>query len=182
MDLPIGKVAPTAVVAAVVSYCCWSHLDEANVQAEAKGRAELTEVAAALLRPATPPDPARDPFGLLPMVAAIPEPKTKKPEAAADASPTARALARAESARLLSGLALSATWVQGKRAVALINGRVYAAGEFLKEGKGGRTAAVVTQVLTDRVILNAQGETLELKFPDKDAKSAPATKDTPQSK
>jgi hypothetical protein len=133
MALPVGKMAPTAVVAAVVGYCCWPHLGGSVSEAPAKGKANAQARMAALLAPTPAPDPPRDPFGLTASLAAVSKPKPK-PEPTKSTPPPLTPETRAETAKLLSSLSLKATWTRGNKGGALINGLFYTKGDSLKVG------------------------------------------------
>src|SRR4051812_15454226 len=67
MRISLGKVAPTAIVLAVVGYSAWPYL-EARPSDDAP-RPQITEIASALMQAVAKPGAGRDPFRLPGLVA-----------------------------------------------------------------------------------------------------------------
>jgi hypothetical protein len=87
----------------------------------------------------------------------------------------ARPEPKVDLAGLLARLDLNATWVQGPRRAAVINGRVYRPGEALE----GTAGALVAEVLPGRVLLECQGGRAELTMPEVSGRpGAPAASPT----
>ena len=79
---------------------------------------------------------------------------------------TLRAGKRAGPADLLDGLALGATSIMAQRRLAVINGRIYAERERLKSKDPSAPPCIVAQILPDRVLLECEGRTRVLCYPD----------------
>jgi hypothetical protein len=192
MTLTVGKFVPTAVVAAAVAYCSWSHLfaPEAPVS-DRSGK--LPTITAAQLSPTVAPRAERDPFrpvratsplapgttkaGVSPPVVKGGVAAGQKPGATAGGTTAAGpqgASDMREPADLLGRLTLNATSLQGDRRVAMINGRLYEQGERLRLPELGTAACVVACILPHKVQLDWTGKTLELTYVDKLSRPGPA--------
>jgi hypothetical protein len=73
----------------------------------------------------------------------------------------------------LSGLTLNATFLRGSRRLAMINSQLYAQGEPLAQGDGSAARYVVSEVHPHKVMLERQGQILELNYADTASKSDP---------
>lgn len=197
----VGKMAPTGVVVAVVSYCIWPYVFAAAPAADAKQAAKLPEISPVVLSPRIPPPPERNPFDTADAArasagdkkkgptagtvakdgtraggkrdaavssAALKNPATAKRESppAADDGKTAGTKALNGSGDPMSGLMLEATCISGNQRLAAINGRIYQEGELLRWSSGSAPACVVAQIRPDKVLLECQGKTIELKYSD----------------
>ena len=67
---------------------------------------------------------------------------------------------------ILKSLALDATFLHGDRRLALINGRVCAQGESLAISDAAAWPCVVAGISADKVLIEHQGRTVELKYRD----------------
>lgn len=168
MAVAIKKMVPTLTMVGLVGYCCWPYLGRPTPEA-ARDNPKPPEVARTLLAPTLAPVPQRDPFGMTAPTPAKESPSTKPPPSA---NPPAAAIARADLTSLLSGLTLNATLIRGSRRVALINGRSYAEGDKLTGSGSTTSACVVARVYPDKVVLDRQGQTVELKYANTSSKSA----------
>jgi hypothetical protein len=157
MSERIGKIVPTAIVAAVLAYLCWPYVNESTGAAEEKKENKLPVISQALLSPPAEPAPERDPFrqrGDKKWSAALTGQGTKKaaaPRALADVNP-------------LGSQVLGATYIRGDRRFALISGHIYAEGEQLKGQSSLVSPLTVARIFPDKVLLRRDGETLELKY------------------
>jgi hypothetical protein len=157
MSERIGKIVPTAIVAAVLTYLCWPYFNESTGAPEEKKESKLPVISQALLSPPAEPAPERDPFkqpGDKKWSAALAGQGTKKPAAPgapADANP-------------LGGQLLGATYIRGDRRLALISGHIYAEGEPLKGQTSSLSPLTVVRICPDKVLLSRDGVTLELKY------------------
>ena len=173
MSERIGKIVPTAIVAAVLTYLCWPYFNESTGAPEEKKENKLPVISQALLSPPAEPAPERDPFkqpGDKKWSAALAGQGTKKPAAP-------RALADANP---LGNQVLGATYIRGDRRLALISGHIYAEGEQLKGQNSSVSPLTVARICPDKVLLRRDGETLELKYaaaPPRSADGAGPSKD-----
>ena len=166
MPPAVARVAPTGVVVAVVCYCVWPYVI-ASSSGDAKQPAKLPEISAEVLLPKIAAPPQRDPFQMAGGAGggvgggvgggggaagkrATPRPAAERPQKAADP---------------LAGLVLGATCIGGSGRLAVINGQVYRLREKLS--LTGTTASwLVAEILPDKVRLESQGKSVELKYPD----------------
>ena len=193
MAVPIGKLAPTAVVVAAVSCCAWPYVFSSADSG--KQAAALPEITAAQLSPRIMPPPARDPFRPAEApVALVAKPAKTAPAATTRTQSTGRPtgspggngaiVLRSASpaggklkADPLSGLALTATSIVADpayrvpRRLAIINGRIYAERERLKSKDPSAPSCVVTRILPDRVLLECEGRTATLCYANVAAKA-----------
>ncbi|MFH1924471.1 MAG: hypothetical protein ABIP48_31860, partial [Planctomycetota bacterium] len=123
----IGKLAPAAIVAAVVAWCCWPYLNPVKPLAGGQGSDDLPSVADLLLQPAIVSASGRDPFQPL----HVPEPTTARVDLVSIEEPTTPDPLPEEPVDILGSLRLDATFIHGDRRLALINGRICARGESL---------------------------------------------------
>ena len=165
-------MVPAAIVLAAVGYGCWPYLDTQGPRAATQEAGKLPEITAALLSPTIAPAPARNPFGL---AVATQTPATVAPSAAeTDAEESTAETAEGSVAEtreidtksLLSDLALNATFLTGNRRVAVINSQLYAEGEPLGQSASSKQPYVVAQIYQHKVLLERQGQTVELNYPD----------------
>src|SRR5262245_25634203 len=138
------KVAPTALALAAGVYVVWPHLGPGGAAAGPSPASEAPEIPESLLWPKLPAPPARNPFD-------DPEEQRARAQSAirkrlkdllkrvAAARKTANDLAvpgrgprGAGGADPLAGLALNATYTQGGKGGAVINGRVVQVGEEVR--------------------------------------------------
>jgi hypothetical protein len=179
MNALLVKVVPTAVVLAVGGYVVWPYLGPGGGEAAAPApaanpaRAGATEIPPALLRPVPVPPPARDPFDdpeerravvresvrqrLKDLVKRLEEGRRVRPGAPAQAGRGGAVDGP------LAGLTLNATYIQGGRAAAVINGRVYRPGQHVAGG-GDPDAFTLAEVRLHSVVLRQHGRDLELKY------------------
>jgi hypothetical protein len=169
----LRKIAPTAIVAAVLGYLCWPYVTDPEAAAGQKKESTLPVLTAALLSPPPEPAPDRDPFSQgknwsAAVTAKKPKDTPKKPPPIENT---------------LSGQILNATYVHGARRLALISGQVYAEGEALKGQNSSSSPLKVARICPDKVLLCRDGVTVELKYasawPKPGDAAAPAMKQQP---
>jgi hypothetical protein len=164
----IGKIVPTTVVAAIVSYCAWPYL----LADSEKGKppAAMPEVAAERLTPQIAPPPKRDPF----RAADDPDAKqsrrslgvgkNQKSKTLAAKAPAAARGAPAAAADPLAGLTLGATCLVDRQRLAVIDGKIYGEGDKLAGAKGSALPWTIVRILPYKVILSRQGKEAELTY------------------
>ena len=163
----LEKMTPTAIVAAMVTWCCWSYLSEPGSGLNSQKHADLPRVTNALLTPAIKPGSSRDPFRPAETTAA----DSAKPQGRfRSASSEKGSDTEANTTDVVSSLVLDATYVQGDRRMALISGRVYTPGKRLAE-TGPGALYVVKEVLPDRVLIQSRSRTGELTYRNSDVAS-----------
>ena len=173
-----GKSAPVLVVLTLAGYCCWSALDGTSAGSADK-RNEVPTIAPALLKPALPAAPERDPFGMKSAALVATKEGTKLvAPGSTDKTPLEKPASPppVDLAALLRGLTLSATCVSDGGGTAIINGKLYGAGEALR-GAGGAQTLLVEEIHHDRVVLRHEEQTMELVFANRSTrtdKPAPA--------
>jgi hypothetical protein len=163
MPPQVAKFAPLLVVVAIAGYWLWPHLAGEKPRGAAKPSTASAEFTAAMLTPKLPPPPRRDPF--LPANAQVAHGKTGRNDvkAAGGKAPTAEKKLRVGKAE---GLVLNATCIVGDQRLAIIDGRMYAAQETLA-GKGTAAAPYkIVSVLPHKVLLEHEGNALELTYSD----------------
>ena len=176
MAVPIGKLAPTAVVIAAVTCCGWPYVFSSD--AAGKKAAAMPEIAPAQLLPRILPPPARDPF--LPAGAPVASlSKSAKPAKPAKTVPalaagskgviTSRSVSATggkphTSTDPLGGLKLTATSILADQRLAVINGRIYAERERIKSKDPSAPPCVVARILSDCVLLECDGRMAILSY------------------
>jgi len=173
----LGKFGPTAVVATVVAWCCWPYLVDTDSELDLDQDTSVPVIASSLLSPTFAPLPERNPFA--------PESAQNRPftvEAAfsalsgllsllADKGPIVAKTGQAPSAEpslreLVRNLPLEATYCQGERSIALIDGQLYAKGDSLFPSEPLSEPCVVAQISAHRVLLRRKGQAVELTYRD----------------
>jgi hypothetical protein len=157
MVLPIGKVAPTAVVAAMVTYWCWPHLVDGP--AAEQPRAKLPALDTALVSPPKSAAPERDPFltGPQPANAA----GANEPPPTVHSQPTEQhAYDPAQSEQWV----LNATMLRGERRIAVINGKLYGEGEPIATPDPTAHPYVVSEIDSDQVVIRRSADTVDLRY------------------
>jgi len=182
MAISVGKLLPRAVVVGFVAVACWPTLTKFLAKEESKPPEILPELTAATLAPKMPPLPTRDPFG----ASAAPGSSTAKDLASAAAKlagsksstklgsssdkigqrggGSAAAKAANKPVDPLSGLTLDGTCVMGEQRLAVINGCLYAPQEKLSADKSATSPYQVVDVFPYKVLLEHNGQILELGY------------------
>lgn len=191
MAVSIGKYAPTAIVLAAVGYCCWPYLDDPNrVKNQEAGK--LPEISASTLSPDIAPSQGRDPFGFngeRHNFIDVPQDKNKKkvtgPAAGAKAAANGKVGAdgkpigakvpeEIDLKTAIKGVTLNATCLRGTRHTAIINNELYVEGALLDQKVASFKSVKVSQILQRRVVLERNGKTADLYYPDITSRPAAA--------
>lgn len=185
MAMTAGQMVPTVLVLAMGGYCCWPYLGGESRRAGTEAAGKLPELTAALLSPSIDPTPDRDPFRAAPAIqpdAIGIAAKSIEPDAIGSAAAPSEDSEAAEGSSAepetaspanLSVLTLNATFLRGSRRLAMINSQLYAQGEPLAQGESSAAPYVVSEVYPDKVMLERQGQTVELNYADTGSKSDP---------
>jgi len=199
MDIPLDKVIPRALALAVVGYCLWPSMTAFFSKPKVESPKKLPELSAALLSPAMPPTPTRDPFKkntatlasalkkVLPSAAKSATGKgTQNPAAALDSTVKMEQRVASAShgqgkptgkgAKHSDGLTLEATCIVGDQRLAVINGRLYAPKETLSLPGLSATPCEVISVLPYKVVLKCGENNKELTYPNVASKQVSAKK------
>jgi hypothetical protein len=120
MAISVEKLAPRAVVLAVVGYCVWPTIMDLASKPDPKPPEKVPELAASALRPKMPPLPTRDPFGAKPAAKAMAaRPATSSTTTAAMVNKAAAKLAsRSAATKGPAGMTAAAKGPAGKTATA----------------------------------------------------------------
>ncbi len=182
MAVSIGKYAPTAIVMAAVGYCCWPYLDDpGRVKNQEAGK--LPEISASTLSPTIAPSLGRDPFGFKGERHNFvdgPVDKNKKATGPAagktDANgkaiaggkndPAAKGPPEIDLKTAVKGVTLNATYMRGTRHTAIISNELYVEGALLDQKVASFKSIKVAQILERRVVLERNGKTVDLLYPD----------------
>lgn len=179
------ELVPSAIVLAVVGWYTWPYLGPPELGG-ADNKGQVVEIAQSLLSPTIEPASARNPFkrpGAAPsgrggVKYVENEQITRVLKVLGDVFVLRRATPRVGTAprpgpmtkpnlaELLSTFSLSATWVQGPRRAAVINGRIYRQGDAMEAPAATPAPLHVAQVFPDRVLLECQGARAELRLPE----------------
>lgn len=206
MTATIGKFAPCAIVLAAVAYCCWPYLEDEGHRPGTEKERKLPEIAASVLKPKIEPYPGRDPFGMIGNVDIfkVLQAAENKKDAAQPASATGtktltvngehvaaettkvpastqdlearRKAAEIELKVALNSVALNATYLHGENRVAVINNLLFAKGETLDKANLSVRSIKVSEIYPHKVVLEREGQTIELGYPDIASKSDPAAR------
>ena len=163
----LGKMGPTAIVAALTVWCCWTYLGKAGSDVGLQEPSELPRIALPLLEPAIPAVCDRDPFR---------PPETKKTVSIESEKPRAPEPVQKNPAPektiadLLSGLALNATYIGADKRMALISGQLCRQGEPLAISDSTTEPCIVAEICEQKVLIRHRGRTMELTYGDSSAK------------
>jgi hypothetical protein len=173
MKTRLTKAAPIAVVAGVVAFCCWPYLASPDTGPAGPGSREAQEIAPALLSPKFGPPTERDPFRL-PTDVQNQAPASRDVAIATvqKGDPVAPMARAADASDPLQGLSLSATYVHGKRRLAMINGHLYPEGGSFKVASSAGEPFVIARIDPYKVVLQRSGETVELNYDTKGTKAS----------
>jgi hypothetical protein len=173
MTISVATVAPRVIVLGVVGYCLWPTMSDLMSQPENKPPQKLPELSAALFAPQMPAASTRDPFMSGDMAAsagiATNSPRADKvagskgSAAAANKSGRPPAVA-ARGSDPLKGLTLEATCVLGDERLAVINGQLYGQRDTLATGNPSLPSYQIVSVSPYKVLLAAEGKTVELTY------------------
>lgn len=176
----ISKFAPTAVVAAVVTWCCWPYLSGPAAGPQLAESEVLPEIAPSLLSPTIEPPPERDPFRAGEVegrAADADKPAQVRRPAPEPPAPVEKELPpQRDPLEIVSSLPLQATYVQGGRRLALISGQVYAEGQPLALSEPVTEPCIVARILPHTVRIRHQGRVAEIKYRDLAATSIPLSR------
>jgi hypothetical protein len=186
MPISLGKVVPRVIVVAALGYNAWPSITFLTNPPPAKQTTKPTEMSKSLLSPAQIPAPKRNPF------------LTQEEQIAMDASEdTAKEGNQAkfkhsgqgrnasedeeDSEQKTQKVVLNATYITNNSRLAIINGHVYKTREssVASQDTPGFT---VLEIYPDRVLLESDGKSLELTYPDKAAGRAAAEGNTARGK
>jgi len=155
MSSSAAKFVPQAVVLAVAIYWIWPNVMGNNTATEAKKAATSLEFTKAMLTPNFPEPSKREPF--------------LSPGALATATKSgpngATAAAKAGNAKT-AVLVLNATLLMGEGRAAVINGQIYHRRDVLNASGDAASSYMITDILPDKVVLESQGKSLQLCYPD----------------
>lgn len=181
MSIPIEKLAPTAIIMAAIAWCCGPYMDGSTSGIGVED-ARLPEITEALLSPAINPVCQRDPFQPTcpgdtvseedkgpaepPDKAMEPPPAESPPPRAIYATPTVPTGPTPEVliAQVLRQITLDATYIQGNRRVAVINGRIFREGDVLARCGSSKEPCTVQRVFRDRVRIQYRGRNTEFGY------------------
>lgn len=166
MAISVGKLAPSAVVLAFMSYCAWPSVSDLMLSSQAqKPSGKIPELAASLFSPKLASCPTTNPFGGLDaasLAATLEKEAAAKAKAARSGSATEK---RADNPYdPIGGLKLQATCIIGKQRMAVINGKTYAPQEMLPTGNSLTPTFKIIDVLPTVVLLDDHGRILELTY------------------
>jgi len=176
MSSKLTKFAPIAAVAGTLGYLCWPYFDDPTA---AKSKpAKSAEPLASLLAVKAPGDVRPDLFE----VPVVEIRKAVKATGSASGKPGSGKPVTSQK-DVKAALVLSGTYIAGDSRYAIINGSLYSEGDQIvptKSGKSsGKAAAEAPQTCTlkhvdlDKVVLDFQGKTTELRYSDSALPSAP---------
>jgi hypothetical protein len=177
MGEAIGKVIPTAIVAAIAVWFCWPYLDGPEFR-EVGAKTDSRQALHGLLKPVVAPEPSRDPFRAAEIPQTPGKPKgNPAAKSSGDSPSTPKNAGPTSAAEVLKGFTLSGTWIAGTRRAALINGRLWEQGQRLELSKDAAEPWVLAEVSPRSVVIASGAKRYELKYPgpeDKPARPAPA--------
>jgi len=173
----LGKIGPTAIVAAVTTWCCWGYLGEAGSGEGFDQPGGLPRIALPLLKSAFAPVSDRDPFR--------PLESTKTVSSQSEAPPATEPVQTTPHpektiADLLSGLTLSAVYIGGDRRMALIGGQLCRQGDPLAVSNSTVEPCIVTEIREQKVLIRHGKETIELTYGDSSSRVDSPPKGTSQ--
>jgi hypothetical protein len=166
----IGKMFPTAIVAAIVVWCCWPYLEHGG-PGEVGANTHFPQITHALLEPTAAPEPSRDPFHVVTIANTLGAPK-EEVAPGTKASADSRSAQKKDAAEMRKGLTLSGTYISGSRRAALINDRLWEQGQRLELSKNAAEPWVLAQVFPYGVVIQSGAKSIELEYPGPEVKPA----------
>lgn len=167
----VGRLAPTAIVAAFVAWCVWPYLSGAGSRGLGQEAGEVPRIASSLLKPTMEPAGDRDPFRSAD--ADQPDPsETATTEEEESAAVEAAPVPEVQPGDVLEQLTLDATFIHGGRRLALINGQVCQQGDALAISGLTTEPCLVARIAAHKVLIKFRDETLELEYRDPTSKPA----------
>jgi hypothetical protein len=167
MGVSVNKLAPSAVVVALVGYCIWPSVSELTSPASSPmPPKKLSELPASLYAPVMPPPLAKNPWGGkdAETLFALKNPVQPAETTAETPADNDKDKPAKPPINLLAGLTLSGTYIAGGQRLAVINGTVCAAQEDLPPAVGAVAQIKVAEVLPYSVLLEHDGKTAELTY------------------
>jgi hypothetical protein len=170
MPSKLTKFAPIAAVAGTLGYLCWPYFDDPTA-AKAKPAAKSAEPLASLLAVKAPGEVRADLFE----VPVVEIRKAAKGTGSTGGKPgSGKQSTSPRDAK--ASLVLSGTYVAGDSRYAIINGSLYSEGDQIASAKSGRSSGkaaaegpetcTLKHVDLDKVVLDFQGQTRELRYSD----------------
>lgn len=177
MSSTFGKLAPTAIVGAMIVWCCWGYLEPGPGGMVARGP-ELPRIAPELYAPPDEPVSPRDPFRPVLAKKPVPAEKPKGTQKKAQPKPDPRQLAKSGEESpipsvvavhvsprdILGRFTLEATYIRGDRRVAIINGQVFRQGQTMPISRVSKDLCTITEIGRYKVVLRHRGRNMELTY------------------
>jgi len=162
----IGKLAPTAIVAAVVTWCCWPYLSGAAGDGGFQEPSDVAEIADSLLSPAIEPAPGRNPFqpAHANQTASTEIESTQVEEPPTKVAEKEEVAPQVDIRAMLKSLVLGGIVIHGDRRFALINNKLHGEGESLVLSGAAAEPCIVVEISAHKVVVQHQGQTFELKY------------------
>jgi hypothetical protein len=159
MSRVVESLAPTSAVLALVVWCCWSYLVPSGGRLSEFQDENLPRIEPSRLRPEIRTPSQRDPF-----CPAAAKPDVAVQEAVMESEPEADSAATPDPRQVVKQLTLKATYLSDRRRIALINERVYEEGDLIPTPGSAGGILKLSQVRSDRVVLEVQGQPVELGY------------------
>jgi len=161
MSATIGKLVPTAAVATVAIWCCWPYFGETVSRVGMQQADSLPQIAQSLLSSVIEPTSDRNPFK--PWEALNTDSTPNEQPTAANTAQNAQS-PEEDAFDILNSLMLDATFIQGSRRMALINGRVCEQGEPLAISGSIAEPCIVSRISAHSVLIQYGDRTVELTY------------------
>jgi hypothetical protein len=175
------RLAPSAIIAAALAWCCWPYLDPGPPTLDPQGSASVPVIELNQPQQEQQPDCERDPFrplrALVQMVETVASPTGDIPknEPAAEASPPV------DPAETIERLTLNATLIRGARRRAIIDGRSYEEGDRLSASERMTDPFLIEHIAAHQVMIGHHGKRYALRYRDALPKPRPVpAEDNPQ--
>jgi hypothetical protein len=183
MSQLMKRIGPSCAVLGLVVWCCWPYLAASGSSFSGPQETKLPRIARNVLDPEIRKPSQRDPFQVkadqadqratFAPLAAMGKlfRKIKEDRQWLADRQAARATTRLPSDvpatpdELSKSLRLQATYLRLDERLAVINNRIYAEGEDVALPGSDKLSCTVQHVLSDRVILDIRGETVNLAYP-----------------
>jgi len=160
------KIGPVAVVVLVFTWCCWPYITGSATAIGSKEAGNVPGLPKGLLSPLVKPAGGRNPFMITPAVAELLASELSKTNEGVDLGEDAKTGGNAAAGTVRPSLVLTGTYVRGNHRMAIIDGKIYQAGESLDAGNAAGKPWVVKEIFLDHVVLQRDGEKKDIAYLD----------------
>jgi hypothetical protein len=171
----VYRLAPSAIVATALAWCCWPYLDSGAPIVDPQGPASLPVIELDQLHREEETGCERDPFRPLLAVARMFETVSAASGDTPAGEPAAETPPPIDPAKVIQRLTLDATLIRGARRRTIIDGKAYAQGDRLVASGGKSEPFLIGLIAAHQVMIEHRGKLYALRYRDRPLQSHPTS-------